>query len=154
MFPVVLYQYTPSLFFQGTSIEIKLHSFFVLSLPLHLMENFFTTIFNFNEFVFAYVVIIRFICDGKIYLLTYLLIYKHIQNDVSVVCIWCCSLTSHSYAMIIKPCCSFSLEFLQQCLLVWSMSFKDLSYKYHLKDITVFFWHWLSSSINFKVTVS
>ena len=31
----------------------------------------FTTIFNFNEFIFAYVVNIRFICDGEIYLLTY-----------------------------------------------------------------------------------
>ena len=52
-------------------MEIKLPSFFVLSQPSHLMENFFNTIFNFNEFVFVYVANIRFICDGKIYLLTY-----------------------------------------------------------------------------------
>ena len=52
-------------------MEIKLHTFFVLSLPSHHMKNFFTTIFNFNEFV--YVVNIRFICDGEIYLLTLLL---------------------------------------------------------------------------------
>ena len=42
--------------------------------------------------------------------------------------------TSHSDAMIIKPCCSFSLEFLQQCLLVMSRSFKGMLYTYHLKD--------------------
>ena len=51
-------------------MEIKLHSFFVLSLTSLHMENFFTTIFNFNEFLFVYVVNIRFICDGGIYLLT------------------------------------------------------------------------------------
>ena len=56
-------------------MEIKLHSFFVLSLPSHLLENFLTTIFNFNEFIFVYVVNIIFICDGEIYLLTYLLTY-------------------------------------------------------------------------------
>ena len=39
------------------------------------MENVFTTIFNFDEFVFAYVVNIRFICDGEIYLLTCVLAY-------------------------------------------------------------------------------
>ena len=50
-------------------MEIKLHSFFVLSLTSLHMENFFTTIFNFNEFLFVYVVNIRFICDGGIYLL-------------------------------------------------------------------------------------
>ena len=54
-------------------MEIKLHTFFVLSLPSHHMKNFFTTIFNFNEFIFVYVVNIRFICDGEIYLLTLLL---------------------------------------------------------------------------------
>ena len=52
-------------------MEIKLHSFFVLSLPSQLMETFFTAIFNFNEFI-LYVVNIRFICDGKIYLLNML----------------------------------------------------------------------------------
>ena len=34
-----------------------------LSLPSHFIENFLTTIFNFNEFIFAYVADIRFICD-------------------------------------------------------------------------------------------
>ena len=34
-----------------------------LSLPSHLIENFLTTIFNFNEFMFVYVADIRFICD-------------------------------------------------------------------------------------------
>ena len=60
----------------------KLHNFFVLSLPSHLMEKFFYQNFQFIfvfvflfEFIFAYVVNIRFTCDGKIYLLTYLLIY-------------------------------------------------------------------------------
>ena len=48
------------------------HRIFVLSLPSHVMENFFTTIFNFNEFIFVNVVNIIFICDGEIYLLTYL----------------------------------------------------------------------------------
>ena len=33
--------------------------------------EFFTTVFNFDDFVFLYVVNIRFICDGKIYLLTF-----------------------------------------------------------------------------------
>ena len=33
-------------------------------------EELFITIFNFNEFLFVYIVNIRFICDGKIYLLT------------------------------------------------------------------------------------
>ena len=35
-----------------------------------LMEKFFTAVFNFKEFIFVYVVNIRFICDGEIYLLT------------------------------------------------------------------------------------
>ena len=39
------------------------------------MENVSTTIFNFDEFIFAYVVNIRFICDGEIYLLTCVLAY-------------------------------------------------------------------------------
>ena len=47
------------------------HRIFVLSLPSHVMENFFTTIFNFNEFIFVNVVNIIFICDGEIYLLIY-----------------------------------------------------------------------------------
>ena len=51
-------------------MEIKLPSFFVLSLPSHLMENFLNTISNLNEFIFVYVVSIRFICDDEIYLLT------------------------------------------------------------------------------------
>ena len=52
-------------------MEIQLHSLFVLSLPLHLVENFFTTIFNFNEFIFLYVLNIRFIWDGEIYSFVY-----------------------------------------------------------------------------------
>ena len=39
------------------------------------MEKFFTKIFNFNEF-YLFIVNIRFICDGEIYLLTYLLTYQ------------------------------------------------------------------------------
>ena len=61
----------PTTVFEGTTMEIKLISFFVLSLPSHLMENFSNTVFNFKEFLFVYVVNVRFICDGKIYLLTY-----------------------------------------------------------------------------------
>ena len=52
-------------------METKLPSFLVLSLPSHLMENFFSTVLNFSKFIFVYVVNIRFICDGEIYLLTY-----------------------------------------------------------------------------------
>ena len=52
-------------------METKLPSFLVLSLPSHLMENFFSTVLNFNKFIFVYVVNIRFICDGEIYLLTF-----------------------------------------------------------------------------------
>ena len=46
-------------------MEIKLHSFSVLSLPSHLTTI--TTIYNFNEFIFVYVINIRFICDSEIY---------------------------------------------------------------------------------------
>ena len=46
-------------------MEIKLHSFSVLSLPSHLTTI--TTIYNFNEFIFVYVINIRFVCDSKIY---------------------------------------------------------------------------------------
>ena len=55
--------------------ENKVTQLFCSSLQSHLMENVFTTIFNFDEFIFAYVVNIRFICDGEIYLLTYVLTY-------------------------------------------------------------------------------
>ena len=51
----------------GTTIEIKLQSFFVLSVPSHVTTI--TTIFNFNEFIFVYLKNIRFICNGEIYLL-------------------------------------------------------------------------------------
>ena len=54
-------------------MQIKLHSFFVLSLPSHLMETFFTISFNFNKLIFVYVISIRLICDGEIYILTYIL---------------------------------------------------------------------------------
>ena len=49
--------------------------------PCHrtLWRTFFTTIFNFNEFISVYVVNIRFICDGQIYLPTYLLTYFAIK---------------------------------------------------------------------------
>lgn len=50
----------------------NLHSFFELFLPSHVMENSFTKIFNSNEFIFVYVVSIKFICDREICLLTYL----------------------------------------------------------------------------------
>ena len=52
-------------------MEVKLHSFFVLFLPSHLTEKFFTKIFNFNEFIFVHAVSIRLICDGEIYLLNH-----------------------------------------------------------------------------------
>ena len=70
---LLFYIYIPHhLFFWESRMEIKLHSFFVLSLTLHLMENFFTTVFYFSKFTFVYVVNIRFICicDGETYLLT------------------------------------------------------------------------------------
>ena len=50
MFPVVLNQYSRPRFFRGTTMQIKLHSFFVLSLQSHLMEKFFILGFNFKEF--------------------------------------------------------------------------------------------------------
>ena len=52
-------------------MEIKLHNFFVLFLPSHVTTI--TTIFNFNELIFVYVINIGFTCDGEIYLLTYLI---------------------------------------------------------------------------------
>ena len=51
-------------------MEIKLHSFFVLSLSSHLIHEFFTTVFNLNKFILLCVVNIRFICDGEIYFLS------------------------------------------------------------------------------------
>ena len=62
--------YHTTVLFWESRMEIKLHSFFVLSLTLHFMENFFTTVFYFSKFTFVYVVNIRFICDGETYLLT------------------------------------------------------------------------------------
>ena len=73
MFPVALNQYTPPLFFLRDHNGNKVSEFFMLSLPSHLTTI--TTIFNFNEFIFVYVINIRFICDDEIYLLTYLLKY-------------------------------------------------------------------------------
>ena len=43
--------------------------------------------------------------------------------------------TSHSYAMAIKPCFNFPPEILEQCLLEWSRSVKDMPCTYHLKDV-------------------
>ena len=70
MFPVALNQYTPPLFFLRDHNGNKVSEFFMLSLPSHLTTI--TTIFNFNEFIFVYVINIRFICDDEIYLLIYL----------------------------------------------------------------------------------
>ena len=70
-------------------MEIMLHSFFVLSLPSHLMENFFTTMFNFIEFIFVYVANIRFICDGQIYFLTFTE-YFFLRNLFSKKFPWTC----------------------------------------------------------------
>ena len=53
-------------------METNLPSFFVLSLELHLMKNFLNTVLIFNEFIFVIVANTIFICDGEIYLLTYL----------------------------------------------------------------------------------
>ena len=39
VFPIVLHQCTPP-FFWWTTMEVKLHNFFLLSLPSHFMENF------------------------------------------------------------------------------------------------------------------
>ena len=63
-------KYPTTVFLRDHSVS-KFQSFFVLSLPLHLTTI--TKIFNFNEFIFVYVINIRFICDDEIYLLTYLL---------------------------------------------------------------------------------
>ena len=57
-------------------MEVKLPSFFVLFLPSHVLDN---------EFIFVYIVNIKFICDGEIYLLTYLLndtIYNHFHSSI------------------------------------------------------------------------
>ena len=68
---------------------------------------------------------------------TRLLLHKDIQNDVSVDWIGSCflegdfSFLCYDYKTLL---CSFTLEFLQQYLLVWSRSFKDMPYTYHLKD--------------------
>ena len=45
------------------------------------MEDFFTTTFNFNEFIFVYIVNIRFICDGEIYLLTYRQLWLMVEKQ-------------------------------------------------------------------------
>ena len=70
MVPVVLYQYTAPMFFYRTTMEIKLHSFFVLSLPLHLMKNFFTTILM-NLYLYTLKILDLFVMAGEIYLLAY-----------------------------------------------------------------------------------
>ena len=36
---------------------------------------------------------------------------------------------------LLKPCFSFPLEFLQQCVLLWFRSFSNMPYTYHLKDV-------------------
>ena len=52
---------------------------------------------------------------------TWLLLHKYIQNDISIDWIWSCSLQGnfsflcYDYKTLL---CSFSLKFLQQCLLV------------------------------------
>ena len=51
-------------------MEIKLHSFFVLSLPLHLMKNFFTTILM-NLYLYTLKILDLFVMVGEIYLLAY-----------------------------------------------------------------------------------
>ena len=70
MFPVLHHQYTLPLFFLRDHNGNKVTLLFGLSMLSHLMEKLFTTIFNFDEFIFVYDdVNIRLICDGKIYLL-------------------------------------------------------------------------------------
>ena len=49
-------------------MEIKPHNFLVLSLSSHLIEMFSTTTFNFNEFIFVYIVNIRFVMPKCTYL--------------------------------------------------------------------------------------
>ena len=51
-------------------MEIKLHSFFCVSPAIPPHGEVFTTVLNYNEFVFAHNVNIRFICYVEIYLLT------------------------------------------------------------------------------------
>ena len=51
-------------------MEIKLHSFFVLSLPLHLMKNFFTSILM-NLYLYTLKILDLFVMAGEIYLLAY-----------------------------------------------------------------------------------
>ena len=49
----------------GTHLAVAQLKFVIL------LNKVFKTILNFNEFIFVYVVNIRFIFDGEIYLLTY-----------------------------------------------------------------------------------
>ena len=70
IFFLLFYINVPHHFFCGTTMELKLHNYCVLSLPPHLTV--FNHSLNFNEFIFVHLLNIRFICDGERYLLTYL----------------------------------------------------------------------------------
>ena len=71
-------------FWRGHNGNKVTHFFCVIS-AISPYGQLFTTIFNFNEFIFVYVVNILFICDGEIYLLTRSCI-KHLR--VRARCIW------------------------------------------------------------------
>ena len=67
---LLLYSNIPHYCFLNDHTGNKVTQLFCVIPAVALIENFFTTIFNFNEFIFVYVVNIRFICDGERYLLT------------------------------------------------------------------------------------
>ena len=72
MFPVAFTSiYSTNIYLRDHNGNIVKKLFCVICAIAHYREVS-TTIFNFNEFIFVYVVNIRFTCDGTIYLLTYL----------------------------------------------------------------------------------
>ena len=79
-------------------MEINFQSFFVLSLQSHVTTI--TTIFNFDEFIFVYVINVRFICHDEIYLLTYAYTVEGKGSDVVIFknSILTLSLTLYKYA--------------------------------------------------------
>ena len=79
MFPVVLYQYTPPLFFKGLNGNKVTQLLCVIPAIAPYGERFYS-VFTFNEFIFVYVENIGFIGDGEIYLLTYLQNITYFQN--------------------------------------------------------------------------
>ena len=98
----------------------KVTQLFRVILPSHVMPNFSTTIFNFNEFIFVYVVNIRFICDGKLYKIY--LSYKSCTcaiNTMNTLTVQAFTLTQHEIIKTIHV--SFTQNHCNQTEACWKL---------------------------------